>query len=313
VDLLSDGSVDEVWEYTYDGEGFVTRLVSDWGFVQVFGYDHDHFVVHETQGMNSDDDSLGEWFYMRDADGRVLLREGSWANASSSTGTERVMDTNTYDDRGRPLTSVRLFETDGVATTRTEQYQYTGDDLVPSTGRLTDPEGNSVLRYTKSADELLIHLDIDDGEDGDVDRTIDWTLDSERRTLTRIFGENGVPIVREAWTYNSFGFVGSYEWSDSDESTPPDIDKLYAFSAEGMLTQYLCTSPNGDYFDAALTETYKSTCAPGSARIQPPRRGRDERPVRWMTSGMEISRGANEAQLSEPWAAANKLVASPAH
>lgn len=248
-DGMSDGTVDLVWNYTYDDDGFEVGLASSMGEAIEYSYNDDHFVLH--LGDNYDDTPELEYeeTYTRDKDGRVLTYE-------ERSGMDTTSYTYTYDAKGR-LTDGTQTTADGTAM---YSYTYTGSDLNPSSAVLTYPGGMSSYVYTSSDNGRQVHGDIDDDSDGMIDRTTDTTLDDQRRTIESIERTGGMVTARATISYAKRGLQSSYIYADH-EGAPDDYVQTSTFDSDDMWTGVSVESPSGSYMDNVYTETAKDACA----------------------------------------------------
>lgn len=272
-DLGADGTVDIVYEFTYDDEGFMIRYVGTPMDIGEFTYDDDHFVLRYTQNFDADPEPDYEETYTRDRDGRVLTYQGHDSDGSGSSGTY------TYDDVGRLVRSVLTDTPPGApSSTWTTDYVYAGTRLNPVTARMTYASGVSSIVYTSSPDEGMLHADIDDGEDGTIDRSVDYTFDAIRRTIASTTRTGANVTSRERRIYNDHGHLTSQVYADSE--APPDDWEYYAvFDARGLQTERGVKSPSGQFDSSVYRETNKTVCArarttapapaPRSARVRP--------------------------------------------
>jgi hypothetical protein len=266
-DNMSNGSIDSVYQYTYDSAGFYTSIVGSAGDVTTVEYDANHFKLHTA--FNADMDPVIEWeeTYTRDPDGRTLTYE-----TRDETG---VLDSQmyTYDDQGRVVKATISTKSGDMVTMYSTDYVYTGDQLNPTSARLTYTGGSSSLVYTSSSDQRTVHVDTDDGEDGTIDRTRDYVYDENRRILTNVGRTQGMITDRAAATYSKRGAQKTYNWSNNDTSMPDDWSYVAMFT-DDMLTQHETTSPSGEFSTAIYRETYKTQCAamatkPAPAKLPP--------------------------------------------
>jgi hypothetical protein len=254
-DSLSDGSIDKVYRYTYDSAGFLERYTEEpGGGVGNFTYDAKHFVLRFTYNADTDAALEHEEIYTRDSAGRVLTYEQRDESGVTLTGTY------TYDARGRLARSVVGRSGSLGLVTSTTDYVYTGDQLNPTSARLVYPDGATSIAYTSSADERMLHADLDDGEDGSVDRTMDITYDARRRMVSSINRTRGMVTQRYAGTYNDRGSVVMSVYANNDVSGGDDYVYTAQYSGAGMRTQAQAVSPSGEYASSIYTEVYKAAC-----------------------------------------------------
>lgn len=277
-DLGADGTVDIVYEFTYDDDGFMIRYVGTPMDIGEYTYDDDHFVLHFTQNYDTDPEPDYEETYTRDRDGRVLTYQQRDADGSASSGTY------TYDDLGRLVRWVWTATPSGQpASMSMTDYVYEGTKLNPVTARLTYAGGASSIVYTSSPDERVLHADTDDGEDGTIDRSVDVTYDGERRIIEYIARTGASFTSRERSVYNDHGHLTSHVYADSE--APPDDWEYYAvFDARGLQTERGVKSPSGQFDSSVYRETDKTVCA--STRTTAPVPG--PRPARVRPSLVEL-------------------------
>lgn len=226
-DVGADGTVDIVYDFTYDRAGFMIRYVGTSSAMEVgeYTYDADHFVLRYTQDYAGDAQFEYEETYTRDPLGRPLTYHRRDANGTSSA-------TYTYDAMGR-LT--RAVTTDDNDTTTTVDYVYTGNRLNPVSARAVYPGIASSITFTSSADERTLHADIDDGEDGTIDRTTDTVYDDERRVVEQTNRTGAMVTSRDVRVFNDNGHLTSRTYSDG-ESGPVDLEFYAQFDGRGMQT-----------------------------------------------------------------------------
>lgn len=255
LDQGDDGTVDVVYENTYDDDGFLIRYVGTPMELGEYTYDDDHFILHFTQSLDTDPEPEYEETYTRDRYGRVLTYQQREPDGSGASGTY------TYDDLGRLVRAVVMDTPAGAPTsTSTTDYVYAGTKLNPVTARLTYASGVSSVVYTSSPDERMLHADIDDGEDGTIDRSTDVTYDGERRVIESIARTGATVTGRDRRAYNDDGHLTSRVFADT-ESPPDDWEYYTQFDARGLLTEHGANSPSGQFASAVYRELHKTGCA----------------------------------------------------
>lgn len=267
-DMGADGTVDTVYMYTYDADGFLTHLTDSDGYVTDYTYDDDHFYLH---GITTKDGATSyEETYTRDPDGRVLT--------STQTDTETSSTAYTYDAMGRAV-SMSTTDSTGVTTTT---FTYAGEHLNPATGRTVRAGSATSFVYTTSADDRTLHADTDAGEDGTIDGTSDITYDAKHRVLTQTTRSQGALISSQITTYASNGFEATYTRDDT-EGAPADYAYVATFDSKGHMATNEASTPSGDFAGSEYREIAKQTCATprrvgGHSGVRHPPM-RDDRPV----------------------------------
>lgn len=266
-DVGSDGTVDEVYAYMYDDDGFQIRFDGVYSGTGVTTYDPDHFYLSFTQTKPNETTPFFEEHLTRDPDGRILTYESLYDGQRSSY-------TVTYDEQGR---RVHVMDVSENGTTTESTYMYTGDELNPTTVRQTYAGGASVATYTSSNGERTIHVDIDDGEDGSIDRTQDTTLDDKRRVLTSVIRTDGQVTSREAYTYTDRGQVASQVFADDEAAD--DYVFTGQYDQRGWWLQSEVTSPSGAYESSIYREIAKDACTSLGSTVRRAQRPMLRRPA----------------------------------
>jgi YD repeat-containing protein len=259
-DSGSDGSVDAVYTYEYDADGFVVKMTGSGGDVHVSTYDDDHFLLSYT--ITDDSPAYdAKYAYTRDDYGRVLKYE------ESRDGAVVQMTVNTHDDRGRILKQVTSYISSAMTSMSTLEFTYKGDSNIPATGKHTsNSQVVTALKYTTSADQRMVHIDYDEDVDGTNERSADYTYDAEGRVLSYVARTGTTVTSRYAYTYNKRGSSLTF-FQGSTESGPDDYQRYSTYDAAGMRTKDEARSPSGEAAGSVYTEIYKDQCA--SARSAP--------------------------------------------
>jgi len=219
-------------------------------------YGPDHFYLSYTQTAVGETTPFYEEHVTRDRDGRILTFESSYDGQVSS-------QTITYDAQGRTVHATSVAE-DGSTTEAA--YQYTGDALIPTTVRTTQTGGASLATYTSSDDERTVHIDVDDGEDGTVDRIRDLTYDDEHRIVAQIDRAGGQFVSRQAYAYTDHDLLTSQTYADS-EGPPDDYVYTIEYDGRGWWTGTELSSPSGDYASSSFREVPKDACSLSGATV----------------------------------------------
>jgi hypothetical protein len=140
-------------------------------------------------------------------------------------------------------------------------YSYTGDHLNPTSGHLMNPSATYTYAFTSSADERMLHADIDMDEDGTVDGTNDVTYDSKRREIESITYFDGNLVVHEKYAYTDGGQSSLYSYATQEG--PEDYVVTSHYNSHDMWTDTVVTSPSGALASSEYTETAKTTCSVG--------------------------------------------------
>jgi hypothetical protein len=267
-DLGSDGSVDAVYTYEYDADGFIVKMMGSGGDITAYTYDDDHFVLAYSYNEGTNPMLETEYLFTRDSYGRVLTYE------HREDGVAVQTTVNTYDGRGRVQTQVDTHASDGETTTSTLSFTYNGDRKFPASARQTFAERQFTvaLKYTTSLDERMVHIDYDNDEDGTIEGISDYVYDADGKTLRYTRGSLTDIEYREAATYNSRGSTLTFVQSYGDESTPDDYQYYATFDAAGMKMKAEARSPSGHASTSVYTDTYKAQCASTATRtaVRPP-------------------------------------------
>jgi YD repeat-containing protein len=266
-DVGADGTIDYVYAFTYDDAGFLTKFVGTPSDTGEYTYDADHFVLQFTEDYDGQDGADHDARYTRDADGRVLtydVRDGDMTASQAYT----------YDDAGRLITATQT-ASDGSSAMYT--YVYAGDDLNPTSSRFIYSGGASSSAFTSSADERMVHADIDDGEDGTIDRMTDVTYDAKRRVIDQLATDGaGAFVSHEHYTYDANDQLTSDAYTTS-EAGPDDYEYYAQFDTRGLQTERGIRSASGQYQDAVYREVDKTSCGTPTARAAGPRPPRARR------------------------------------
>jgi hypothetical protein len=255
-DSGSDGTIDEVYTFTYDDDGFEIRSDGVNSGVAVTTYGPDHFYLTYTMTDVGETTPYYEEHLTRDGDGRILTFESAYDGQVTS-------QTVTYDAPGRPVHVTNVAE-DGSTTEAA--YEYADDDaLVPTTVRTTDTDGASLATYTASDDEHTVHVDIDDAEDGTVDRTQDLKYDDEHRMLESITRAGGQITSRNTYAYTDRGQLTLQAYAFSDG--PDDYVTTTQYDGRGWWTGTEVTSPSGQYASSIYREVPKDACSLTGATV----------------------------------------------
>jgi hypothetical protein len=270
-DLGGNGTTDIVYAFTYDSAGFMTMFVGTPGpDVGQLSYDRSHFLLRWANNLDDDPEPEQEQLYTRDDYGRVLSSEvrsidGSWQRVEYQRDPLGRMTRADYSySNSTPFTTTLVYE---------------GTSLQPREGRQTYQSGSSKLLYTVTNDERSVRIDIDDGEDGTIDRTTDQTFDQARRLVGDVYRQGGTVVRRRSYTYSPRGHVATYRLALGDDSVLDAWVFTATFDGRGMLIEEVGASPSGEYASEAFRQSYKTSCSSARTAAEPAARRPSPRPA----------------------------------
>jgi YD repeat-containing protein len=248
-DSGADGTIDSVYTFTYDSDGFETHEVISSGFTADLTYDDDHFLLHYIEHDDSDGSVSFDDAYTRDPDGRVLTEMATF-------GTNVDTYAYTYDAKGRLISSMVSQSMNETAST----FTYSGEHLNPATGRIVKNGVATSYAYTTSADDRTLHADTDLNEDGVIDGAVDYTYDNQHRELTLVATSHGDFAERDVTAWASNGYSSSYTL-DYSQGDPLDYSYTATFDGRGRMVMTETASPSGMFDSIVSRETAKESCA----------------------------------------------------